>query len=141
MGDTIWVDVRDRDKDKLPQDNSIILRLKDQLDRLSKQLKVAKLSDFYDYSDLEAAYGDFDEDDDEVSADEPVGSWFDAAKALKAVRAIRTHLLQHPDALAFQPGSSRTHWPQQLMDELEHCQDVLEDAVARGVQFRFLIVA
>ena len=56
MGDTIWVDVRGRSKDELPHDNSIMLRLKGDLDRLSTKLKVPKLSDFYDYSALEAEY-------------------------------------------------------------------------------------
>jgi hypothetical protein len=145
MGHTIWVDVRGRSKNDLPRDNSIMLRMKDQLDRLARKLRVSKLSDFYDYSELEAQYGDFEEDGSEADA-EPAGdgqsrgSWFDSGQALAAVRAIYEHLQQHPEDLGFKPDPSRTHWPGALMDELKHCQTVLEEAVSRGHQFRFLIV-
>jgi hypothetical protein len=60
MSDTIWVDVRGRSKDDVPQDNSIMLRLEIQLDQLSTKLNVPKLSEFYDYSELESMYGDFE---------------------------------------------------------------------------------
>jgi hypothetical protein len=141
MGDTIWVDVRGRPKGELPPDNSIMLRMKDQLDRLSRKLKVPKLSDFYDYSELEAQYGDFMEDEDgSKGAGWPSGSWFDPAKALAAVRAIHDHLGRHPEDLRFKPGPSRAQWPGELLEELKHCQTVLEEAVARGRPFRFLLV-
>jgi hypothetical protein len=144
MGDTIWVDVRGRSADDVPSDNSIMLRLQDQLDRLSKKLKVAKLSDFYDYSDLEAAYGEFGDDPegDPAAADAlPEGAWYDPEPALAAVRAIHDHLEEHPEDLGFRPDRPRAHWPGALMEELAHCRSVLEDAVARGQQFRFLVVA
>jgi hypothetical protein len=144
VGDTIWVDVRGRSKGEPLQDNSIMLRLKGPLDRLSKKLKVAKLTDFYDYSELEAQYGDVEEESDdgaELADDgQSRGSWFDPGQALAAVRAIHNHLLKHPEDLGFKPDPSRAHWPVYLMDELKHCQTVLEDAVSRGRQFRFLIV-
>jgi hypothetical protein len=60
MGDTLWVDVCGRSKDDYPQDNSIMLRMKDQLDHLCRKLNVAKLTDFYDWSELAAQYGDLD---------------------------------------------------------------------------------
>jgi hypothetical protein len=147
MGDTIWVDVRGRSREDVPPDNSIMLRLKDQLDRLSGKLNVAKLTDFYDYSELEAQYGDQGDNEDESEdgigtddAHQAKGSWFDAGQALAAVRALRDHLVQHPEALGFKPDRSRAHWPGYLMDELQDCQTVLEEAVARGRPFRFLIV-
>ena len=65
MSDTIWVDVRGRSKDDVPQDNSIMLRLESQLDQLSTKLNVPKLSEFYDYSELESMYGDFEGEGDE----------------------------------------------------------------------------
>src|SRR5262249_12346882 len=128
------------------QDNSIMLRLKEHLDRLAAKLNVAKLSDFHDYSELEAQYSDFGEDDDEGDgADMPDdgearGKWFDCGPALAAVRALHEHLVRHPEALDFKPSASRAHWPAQLLEELKYCQTVLEQAVAQGRQFRFLIV-
>ena len=142
MSETIWVDVRGRSKEDLPQDNSIMLRLKDQLDRLSMKLNVAKLTDFYDYGELEAEYGDLDSAGDLVSGDEDQsrGSWFDSGQALAAVCTLHAHLVQHPEELGFTPAPSQAHWSGQLMEELKHCQAVLEEAVAHGRPFRFLIV-
>ncbi len=96
---------------------------------------------------MEAAYGDFgDEDEDEShvpapgGADPPSGEWYDPGPALSAVRAIRDHLAEHPADLGFRPDASRAHWPADLMDELSDCVSALEGAAARGHQFRFLIV-
>lgn len=147
MGHTIWVDVQGRAKNDLPCDNSIMLRLKDQLDGLSEKLRVAKLSDFYDYSALDEQYGEFAED--ASAADGPgeaaegtqsKGSWFHPAQALVAVRAIREHLTRHPEDLGLKVDAARRHWPDNVMEELQRCQAVLEDAAARGRQVRFLIV-
>jgi hypothetical protein len=147
MGHTIWVDVQGRSENDLPADNSIMLRLEDQLDRLSEKLRVARLSDFYDYSELEAEYGEFADDADDADAagdgaegTPSEGSWFEPAQALAAVRAVREHLARHPEDLGFTPDASRRHWPDNLMEELTHCQAVLEDAASRGRRIRFLIV-
>jgi len=147
MGDTIWVDVRGLSRDEVPGgDNSIMLRLMNQLDRLAGKLKVSKLSVFCDDSELEVEYGDIEEAGDLSEESEPAdeeqasGSWFDSGQALTAVRAIYNHLKEHPEDLGFKPDRSRSHWPGRLMDELENCQAALEKAVARGQPFRFLIV-
>jgi hypothetical protein len=159
MGHTIWVDVQGRADRELPPDNSIMLRLAEQLDKLSTTLGVPKLSTFHDYSVLEDEYGDLGElgEDDESDGDEGEdagseatsadtdggesrGSWFDPAVALAAVRAIREHLARHPEDLGFEPGRSQAHWPAELMKELIHVDAVLEDAASRNKKFRFLIV-
>jgi hypothetical protein len=147
MGHTIWVDVRGRSKDDVPRDNSIMLRLESQLDRLSARLCVPKLSEFYDYSELESAYGDFDGEADEpedeglsAEASQDAGLWFDPSPALMTVRAIYDHLIQHPEDLGFEADPPRMHWSGHLMEDLKHCQSVLETAASRGQEFRFLIV-
>jgi hypothetical protein len=141
MGDTIWVDVGDRRKGDLPRDSSIMLRLERHLDRLSARLNVPKLSAFYDYSELEAAYEDFEEDDlSQAESGLPCGGWYDPGPALMAVRALYAHLQEHPEDLGFRPDPSRSHWPYLLMEELRDCLAVLEGAAARGQQFRLLIV-
>lgn len=149
MGDTIWVDVDGRAGDDLPSDNSIMLRLGKQLDELAAKLGVPKLTTFYDYSAMEDEFGDLAASDDagdegsDKATDAPAspGQWFDPAPALKAVAAIRQHLDQHPSDLGFTPDASRSHWPNDLMEELGHVRSVLEDATARGKKFRFLIVS
>jgi hypothetical protein len=146
MGDTLWVDVRGRAGDDLPRDNSIMLRLQSQLDGLAARLIVSKLSDFYDYSEMEAAYGDFGEEneatDDAPDAGDnpPGGEWYDPRPALAAVRAIHAHLSEHSADLGFHPDPSRAHWPAALMDELADCLAVLQSAADQGRPFRFLIV-
>ncbi len=150
MGDTIWVDVEGRAKDDPPSDNSIMLRLDKQLDKVAAKLGVSKLTTFYDYSAVEHEFGGFgeaaesDEDDDDAAdAEEDSasrGTWFDPSDALAAVRAIRQHLLRQPDDLGFKPDAPRSHWPADVMAELEHVQAVLEDAVSQSKKFRFLIV-
>jgi hypothetical protein len=140
MGDTIWVDVQGRAKDDLPQDNSVMLRFKDELDRLSDKLGVRKLSDFYDYSVLAAQFA---EETTGVEADDkarPREMWFDPTQALAAVKAIHNHLLQNPEDFGFKAEPYRRNWPVNLMKELQNCQTVLEKTVSQGQQFRFLIV-
>jgi hypothetical protein len=113
-----------------------MLRLQEPLDDLCTKLGVPKLSDFYDHSELEAMYGDSDE-----GGEEPGDTWYDPSPALTAVLTIRDHLAQHPEELALSADPSRKHWPSALMDELEHCRSVLQEAASRGERFRFLIVA
>ena len=147
MGHTIWVDVQGRGKGELPRDNSIMLRLKDELDRLADKLQVAKLSQFYDYSVLEEEYADVAEEAGLMDAVKATssgkhgGAWFEAGPALAAVRTIHDHLLQHPEDLGFKADRGRSHWPDHLMDELKSCRATLEAALSGGRKFRFLIVA
>ncbi len=155
MGHTIWVDVLGRSKDDpLPRDNSIMLKLSEELDRLSERLKVAKLSGFFDYSVLNEEYGvledEFGDPSEELSEakaadgsddnDEAGGSWFDPEPALEAVRTIHKRLVQDFADLGWTPDRSRAHWPAELLEELRHCQTVIEEAVSRGRKFRFQIV-
>jgi hypothetical protein len=118
MSDTIWLDVQGRPRDDLPPDNTIMLQLQDQLDRLAGKLNVAKLSEFYDYSELELQYAKFldnEEDDAEVASAgdnaEVSGSWFAPEPALAAVRALHAHLAQHPADLGFQPDACEPTGP------------------------------
>jgi len=145
MGLTIWVDVEGRADDEPRWDNSIMLQLERQLDKLAAKRGVARLTTFYDYTALEEDFAETPEAEREAAgggADRAAsrGEWFDPADALLAVRAIRQHLVQKPDDLGFKPDAPRSHWPAYLMEELEHVQGVLEDAAARNKRFRFLIV-
>jgi hypothetical protein len=125
MGDTIWVDVEGRGPGELPADNSIILRLEKNLAKLSSKLNVPKLADFYAYES-----GWFQK-----------RRWFDPARALATITALHDHLEQNPGDLGFEPDASRQHWPGMLMTELVECRRALDDAVAKGKRFRFLIVS
>lgn len=135
MGHTIWVDTQGRSKGEPARDNSIMLRLQEPLDDLCARLGVPKLGDFYDYTELEAMYGDTDDD-----GEEPAGSWYDPGPALAAVCAIQDHLARYPEGLGLAADPSRKHWPSALREELEHCRSVLQEAASREERFRFLIV-
>lgn len=138
MGDTLVVSVRGG---RTSDDHSVTLRLLAHLDALAAQLKVAKLSAFQDGSALAAEFADeFAESGIEVPAEAFQERWFDPRPALAAVRAIVAHLEANFDALGFQPDESRAHWPNDLMDELRETAALLEEAIAAGAQFRFLLV-
>ena len=147
---TIWVEVHGRPLSETADDSSIMHRLADKLDALADKLGVTRLSAFYDYSELESAYGDFEEDSarPEVESDkEPAlegrqadGEWFDSAVGLRSVQAIRRHLSEHLGDLEFTPDHSTAHWPKQLMDELKRSEAILQQAAQRGQRFRLLIV-
>jgi hypothetical protein len=163
MGHTIWVETHGLPTNETSQDCSVLHRLMDNLDALAGKLGVRKLSDFYDYHLLEEEYGDLaDETEDDACDDtdaededggntldarEPTlekrqakGEWFDSAIGLKSVHALREHLLVHFNDLEFTAGKSNQHWPDSLMDDLQHCEGLLSDAATRGQKFRLLIV-
>ncbi len=69
MGNTIWVEVQGRPTSETASDSSIMHRLMDNLDALAVKLHVRKLSEFYDYSALNATFAESDEEGDEESGD------------------------------------------------------------------------
>ena len=147
MGDTIWVDVQGRRKDDLPRDNSIMLRLKAELDELSDKLGVSRLSQFYDDSELRATYADLIEEPQgdthttkDLETTTATAQWFDPTSALSAVRQLHDHLQRNSDALALPADRGRRHWRGTLLGELKNCELTLEKVAAQGRRFRFLIV-
>jgi hypothetical protein len=112
---------------------SVLHRLEEPLDALSEKLGVAKLSSFYDYSELEKAH-----DPDTQAIREP--QWFDSAEGLQAVRRLRSVLQADFAALGWVPQTSADHWSRQLLDELFWCEEVLEKAHTKRREFRLLVV-
>lgn len=148
MGHTIWVEVQGRPLKETADDSSVMHHLMDKLDDLAVKLQVSKLSDFYDYSELERAYGGLEDDDDfedeelELSPEEKQlqGSWFDSELGYVALRTLRHHLTDHFEDLEFKPDKSNDHWPGRLLEELKLSETILENAVANHQAFRLLIV-
>lgn len=140
MGDTIWVDVEGRPNGELPSDHSLMLRLKDDLDALCRELGVMPLSSFYDYSELVANYAP--EYAGTAGSDnfQSPESWFDPAPALRAVQVISGFLSQNPEKLDFSDDPGKRHWRTALSKQLRDCEGTLEDACSKGRKFRFLIV-
>lgn len=136
MSDTIWVDVEGRTEEELPSDNSIMLRLKNELDALCQELGVIRLSSFYDYSEVAANYYDSVDSADSRQSE----SWFDPVPALRAVQAISAFLSRSPESLDFGENRRGMHWRPALIRELENCESTLKQALATGRKFRLLIV-
>jgi hypothetical protein len=153
MGDTLHIEVRGTQTSPGPgDDHSIMLRLQGRLDGLCERLRVAKLSDFIDGSQMAAECLEWMRQDaeegliweDELPEPDPAEfepRWFDAGPALAAVRALVAHLELCPGDLGFRPDPSTAHWPEQLMEELRGCESALAVAVACGQPFRFLLVS
>ena len=117
MGYTIWLQVnRDGRAEGDDVDNSIMLELETELDRLAERLGVAKLSQFRD-------------------------SWFDPKAAHESVSRLLEELRARPESLGFKPDSSTSHWPGYLIDELSYCAQRLRAAGEEGLKIRFLLVA
>jgi hypothetical protein len=139
MSDTIWLQVnRGRGPEGDEQDNSIMVRLEGELDALSDNLGVARLSAFRDYSALEEL--EDDEAEEGLPGGAPHESWFDAREGYTAVRRLLDELRATPERLGFNPDPSQSHWVGYLLDELSYCADQLKVAAEQGHQFRFLIV-
>ena len=133
MGHTIWIEVYGRPGSETHNDMGVLLRLDKQLDVLAEKLDVVKITSFYDYRSLIEDRG--------VSEDElPDPVWFDSAIGLATFKALRLCLEANWDALGWTPDAGREHWQRQIMNDLQFCQSVLEDAVLKGQAFRLLLV-
>jgi hypothetical protein len=129
----LWIEARGRAGSETHQDMSVLLHLVASLDVLSARLEVAKLSSFFDYSQLETA---FDIEGPHVCKP----AWSRAIDGLDAVKALRVALQDDFAILGWAPRAGEEHWPHSVMEDLQWCQNVLERAVADGQAFRLLVV-
>jgi hypothetical protein len=71
MGMTLWIHtLEDRDYSKDSDDHSLMHDLADQLDEVCEQLNVQKITEFFDFTDLEYSYSEEADADDEDNEDE-----------------------------------------------------------------------
>jgi hypothetical protein len=133
MGNTAWIDVRGRAGSETHHDMNVLLRLDQRLDVLAVSLGVTKLTEFYDYRELIFGY---DGDCEQTVSDQ----WFDSTDGLATFKALRLCLETNWDAFGWTPDESEQHWRRMLMDDLEFCEEVLEQAVLSEQEFRLLIV-
>ena len=107
-----------------------------------------KLSDFFDFTDLEYNYAeDADDEDDEtgesdVAEDPETGyaygiddmQWFAADEGLVSLRAIRGHVAESGlEGLDDDEAGM-------LLEELDDCIQVLEDTAARQGRFHLAVI-
>jgi hypothetical protein len=138
MSDTIWLEVFDgTEKTGGDRDNSMILRLGDELGAVATELGVSKLSAFYDSSALADAYAGELEDAELPQVD---SAWFDAADGLKTFAALLEAVRGGSAQSRLKLDATRSHWPEMLLEELEYCHGVLSHAAERGQRFHLLVV-
>ncbi|MBK6696049.1 MAG: hypothetical protein IPG50_28140 [Myxococcales bacterium] len=128
MGNTIWIEVRDRPGAETHEDLSVLHALTDQLDALAKRLGVTQPSAFYDYSPL-------------LPVEEHANpTWFDANRGLESMTTLHAVLREDFGSLRWTPDASQQHWPESLLDELTFCERILAEAARDARAFRLMIV-
>lgn len=140
MGMTTWVMIRDgAERYSNEEDHSAMLALREELDSVAKILSVQKLSDFYDYTELNFSYRPIDELEEslEETWNNDDAQWFSPQAGMATLRAILNFLAQTPQGLDL----SQTHWTIDcLVDELQDCNTELMQAVEQGYLFHLCIV-
>ena len=116
MGNTIWLQVKRGGKvTGGERDNSIMLRLEAELDRLADELAVARPSAFY--------------------------TWQDPNVGHRTISALLRALRESPERVQYPSDPSRAHWRELLLQELSYCETSLQSAADKGCRFRFRVVA
>lgn len=156
MGMTLWIHtLEDREYSKDSDDHSLMHDLADQLDTVCEELNVQKITEFFDYTDMEYSYNeefnenkddDDDEEEDEVEYDGELDpetdleygiddmQWFDATRGLATLTALREHIKANSlNGLSDDEEND-------LLDELEDCITKLEETAPRAGKFHLSVV-
>lgn len=142
MGMTVWVHILNGRKIEGNQnDCSWMAQLAEPLDTICEQRGVAKLSGYFDYTDLNYNMGEGGDPD--VGPDPETGwawgiddmSWFPAGEGLHTVRELSTAVAE-----AGSIGKLPTSRKGELLAELEDCAQQLAAAAALGQQFHLTVL-
>jgi hypothetical protein len=136
MGTSVWVVRRDAVDQDDNFDHSCIFDASEQLDQIAAAIGVRKVSEFFDWTDFDAA----------LSTDEPLedyeyvasAHWFDAQEAIPAIEALLTHLREHPEASAYFSQSDDT--VSALVPELQDVLEKLQRAASDNAPFNLSVV-
>jgi hypothetical protein len=149
MGMTLWIHtLEDREFSKDSDDHSLMHEHADAIDALCEAAGVRKLSDYFDFTDLEYSYAVDGEDDDEE--DEGDGAildpetgyaygiddmqWFAADEGIATLRLVRERV----DAGALQELDEDNKAV--LLEELDDCLKVLDGTAARQGRFHLAVI-
>jgi hypothetical protein len=156
MGMTLWIHtLQDRDMSHESDDHSLMHDLADEVDVICERLGVAKLSGFFDSTDLQYNQGDGepegeDLDDEPEDEAEPVidpetgyaygideMQWFDAVAGLATLEALR-------DEIEAASASGEPEFGEEeqdlLLDEIDDCIARLREPAANGGRFHLALV-
>ncbi len=131
LGNTIWVLRKSKLGNADNVDLSLFYNFADILDGITDKLEVVKLSEFFDFSDLEFNLSDEELPESWISENQ---KWFSPQAALPSICSILKHLKM--GKIEEIPERIRLG----LIEELEDCLTQLEIAVAEVDDFQFCIV-
>jgi hypothetical protein len=144
MGMTLWIHALEgRNLLTDSEDHTLMYKFSDELDLLCDKLGVAKISSFFDSTDLEICMR---EDDDKTGEDPEVDSetentygiddmvWFDASSGLATFQALRASIAENE--LPNLDEENKT-W---LLEELDDCIIKLKSPSERGGMFNLSII-
>ena len=144
MGMTLWIQTLEgHNLSTNSEDHTLLYKLSDDLDALCDKLGVAKISSFFDSTDLEICMReDEDEAGEEPEIDSETGSsygiddmvWFDAASGLVTFQTLRASIAANelPNL-----DEENKIW---LLEELDDCITTLQGPSERGARFNLAII-
>jgi hypothetical protein len=134
MSDTIWVRRKSKagtDDSGDDFDHSLFCKHAEALDKLATSLSVAKLSDFFDTTDLQFNMSDEDLPESWIIENE---QWFPTSDALIALNKIIENL--KASDVKWIKGNAK----EELLEELEDCEAKVATAERENDLFHFCIV-
>lgn len=156
MSMTLWLHtLQKREMTRESDDHNLMHALADDLDFLCERLGVARLSSFFDLTDMEynfdhggaataSARINGDDDDEVTTLDPETGyaygiddmKWFDAAAGLTTMQALREEI-DFSDGLELHLDEEEQDV---LLDELDDCIFRLREPAASGGQFHLAVL-
>lgn len=146
MGMTLWIHtLEERNYSKDSDDYSLMYRFAEHLDALCESAGVQKLTDFFDFTDLEYRYDEDDSEDDDAAEStlDPETAlaygiddmcWFDASEGLATLTALR-------DGVNAGVVENLTENQKDgLLEELAGCIAILEGPASRSGRFHWSVV-
>ena len=135
MATSVWVLRQSAAGEGDDYDHSAIFDASDELDRVASELGVAKISEFFDWTDFDA----------NMSAEEPLedyeyvaaARWFDPGEALPALERLLAHLKSNPAA------GETPDWDELYPAVLIELEDILikiRQAAAEATRFNLCVV-
>lgn len=152
MGSVVWLEtLLHGEVSSNEEELWAVLRFRDEIDDLCEELKLQKLSDFYDSDqdlgeepemeeDEAPAYdedGELYEDEEEETFENPPhpnSDWFPSDELMAVVEGLLDQYESDPDFFL-----DYIEEPAELIEELESLQDTLEEAVSQSARCRLAI--
>lgn len=144
MGMTLWIHVLEgREYSKDSDDHTLMYRHAGSLDALCEEAGVRKLSEFFDFTDLEYSYAEEDDDSgEEPPVDPETGlgygiedmTWFEATEGQSSIQVLREKI-----AMGSVPALSSDQ-RNDLLEELDDCIALLEGPASRSARFHLAVI-